>query len=182
MTESETARILATFRAAYPAFYRGMTKEDLSLVTKLWQKMFAEESYWTVAAAAELLICTKTDSYPPSIGAVKEHIRELSAPAPTGEQAAWALVMKAASRGIYHSREEFDALPEDVRAAVGTADQLHSWALMDSEELQTVVASNFMRTYRQIAKRTALLQALPEQRKAELKIENEQKLIGGKER
>ena len=49
------------------------------------------------------------------------------------------------------SDEEFAKLPPDVQRAVGSPNMLRTWAVVNYEELQTVIASNFKRDYRAIA-------------------------------
>ena len=58
------------------------------------------------------------------------------------------MVSKACSNGIYGYREEFAKLPPEVQRAVGAPEQLREWAMMDSDTVQSVVASNFQRNYR----------------------------------
>ena len=55
---------------------------------------------------------------------------------------------KACSNGIYGYREEFDKLPPTLQKAVGTPQTLHDWAVVDSADFQTVIQSNFLRSYR----------------------------------
>ena len=44
--------------------------------------------------------------------------------------------------------EEFNKLPYILQRLVGSANKLREWARMNSETLETVVGSNFMRSYR----------------------------------
>jgi hypothetical protein len=65
------------------------------------------------------------------------------------EAEAWALVRKAASNSFYgQAAKEFDKLPPILQRLVGTPNQLRDWGMMDSNEFNTVVASNFQRSYR----------------------------------
>ena len=63
------------------------------------------------------------------------------------------MVSKALHNGIYGYKDEFDKLPPTVQAAVGRAEQLREWAVMDIGEVESVVASNFMRSFKTIQKR-----------------------------
>lgn len=61
---------------------------------------------------------------------------------------AWSMVSKAICRSGYNSEEEFSKLPEDVQRSIGDARQLFVWSQMDINEVETVVQSQFLRSYR----------------------------------
>jgi hypothetical protein len=77
------------------------------------------------------------------------------------EQEAVMLVMKATRNGLYGAKEEFDKLPPILQRLVGSPEQIRSWSLMSEDDIQTVVASNLMRSYRVVAKQEEYRQALP---------------------
>ena len=64
------------------------------------------------------------------------------------EDEAWVLVSKACSNGNYGYHEEFQKLPDIVRKAVGNEMNIHKWAAVPQDEFQTVIGSNFKRSYR----------------------------------
>ena len=66
---------------------------------------------------------------------------------------AWSMVRKAIGDGNYHAEERFNDLPEIVQKAVGSPSMIRSWAMADSNEVSTVIASNFQRAYKQIVQR-----------------------------
>lgn len=161
MNQTETLKILAVLRGAYPMFYKDMKRAEADSVIALWNEMFADEPYPLVATAVKALISSDSKGYPPHIGAVKEKIRELTAPKGLSAQESWNLVSNALRNGIYGAEQEFAALPPEVQAVVGSASQLHDWAMMETETVQSVVASNFQRSFRIIQKRNEDLQKLP---------------------
>jgi predicted small lipoprotein YifL len=77
------------------------------------------------------------------------------------EQEAWALVSKAIRNSAYNSAEEFAKLPPVVQRLVGSPSQLREWGQMDSDTVNSVVASNFQRSYRARAKNERDYLALP---------------------
>ena len=77
------------------------------------------------------------------------------------EGQAWALVEKATRNGGYGYKEEFDKLPPIVQKAVGSPSQIHEWAMMDSDTVKSVVASNFMRSYKIMLKREKEMALIP---------------------
>ena len=81
-------------------------------------------------------------------GAINERILQARELCELTENDAWVLVLRAVSRGIYNSAEEFAKLPEEVQRIVGHPRQLHEWALLDAGEVNTVIASAFRRSWR----------------------------------
>lgn len=162
MNSSETKMVLATLKVAYPSFYRDMNREELTAAVNLWQRIFAEDDYNLVSAAVLALISSRVEGYPPTPGAVKEKIYMLQEPNQLNEEEAWSLVSKALRNGYYGAEKEFKKLPPEVQAAVGRPEQLREWALMDVETVQSVVASNFMRTFRTTEKRRKDMAMLPQ--------------------
>lgn len=148
MTREETLQILSVLKAAYPNFYRDMQKRDAESAVALWHDMFADDDSVLVAAAVKTLIATDKQGFPPHIGAVKEKLRMIQCPQAMTEAEAWGLVHKAVKRGLYNSREEFDKLPLMLQRLVGSHNQLRDWAMMDADTVQSVVASNFQRSFR----------------------------------
>lgn len=161
MTRDETIAILSVLKVAYPNFYKGMAKQDALQAVALWAEMFKDDPAELVSAAVKALIATRTEGWPPNVGEVKEKLRSLAVTDELTEAGAWALVEKACRNGLYGYQEEFDALPPIVKKSVGSANQLREWAMMDGGELKTVVASNFMRSFRVMQKREKDLSLLP---------------------
>ena len=160
MTYNETLMVLAVLKAAYPHAFKDMRRADGEAMAKLWQLQFDAEPFTDVQAAVNALISTRTVGYSPTIGEVKEKLHQMRSRSELTDSDAWAMVAKACTNGIYGYREEYAKLPPEVQAAVGAPEQLREWAVMDTETLQSVVASNFMRSYRttrQRAKETAML-------------------------
>lgn len=162
MNLSETKGVLAVLRAAYPKFYAGMEREELYAIVNLWQRQFAADDGNAVMAAVEALIATRTSTFPPVIGEIKEKLEFLREPEGLTEQEAWAMVSKACKNGIYGYRKEWDKLPPEVQETIRCPEQIREWALCDTDEFETVVASNFMRSFKVIAKRKKETAMLPE--------------------
>lgn len=166
MNRKETVSVLALLRAAFPAFYREMDRRELEKIVDLWEDMFRQDDGRIVAAAVKALIAAKTDSFPPSVGAVKEKVRQIAEPETVSEQEAWSRISKALRNGTYGAEQEFAALPEDLQRVVGSPEQLRAWAAMDEKSVQSVVASNVQRSYRAKAQASREFSALPEDVKA----------------
>lgn len=147
MNQTETLKIMAVLRGAYPAFYRDMSRKEAESVVALWAEMFAEDDVAVVAAAVKALIATDDKGFPPHIGAVKAKVRQITQPSGMTPQEAWNLVAKAIRNSAYESREEYEKLPKEIQRLVGSPNQLRDWALMDSDTVHSVVASNFQRSF-----------------------------------
>ena len=159
MDTRETMKMMAVLKAAYPRYYQGLGQEELRQAAALWETMLGEYPYETVSKAVKALIATM--KFVPTIADVIEKIQLITTPPALGEVEAWGLVKRAVKNGYYHSREEFDRLPETVQAAIGHHEVLREWSQVDVDDVETVVGSNFMRAYRAKQKQAKELGALP---------------------
>ena len=161
MDRTETIKIMAVLRGAYPQYYAKQSTEDLQGIVALWTEMFADDAYSTVAMAVKALIKNRTSTFPPGIGEITEKIMKITQPEEMTEQEAWALVAQATRNSAYNSADEFAKLPPIVQKIVGSPAQLREWAMMESDQVASVVASNFQRSYRARAKSEREYIALP---------------------
>lgn len=159
MTDVETGRLIAVMAEIYPRFLDGRNIES---TVSLWQKIFARDSYKEVEAALFAFVSTDEKGFPPAPGAIRAMLNRLRQPeGETTETEAWAMVQKATRNSLYNADKEFAALPEDVQRCVGSPAALREWAMMDTETLNSVVSSNFMRGYRARAVQVREMQKLP---------------------
>ena len=161
MDRVETLEIMRILKAAYPNYYKDMTKADAEGIVDLWATMFADEPVGVVAAAVKAHISSDAKGFPPHIGAIKNAIAKLMQPEMMTEQEAAAIVLRAAANGSYGAEEEFDKLPPVLQRLVGSPSQLKEWAAMEADAVQSVVASNLQRSYREIAQREREMLTLP---------------------
>ena len=161
MDIEESRRIMAAIRTAYPMYYHDMSESELIQAVKLWAEMFADDPARDVAAAVKAYMTSDVKGFPPSIGQIKTKLRMIARNEADilTETAAWAMIRKAIANSGYHAQEEYERLPESLKACV-TPDLLRSWAL-DETSSEQVIASNLMRSYRDSAKRQEEYDALP---------------------
>ena len=155
--------IMTLLQSEYPNSFVNMDKRTMQLKMNLWEKEFAADDINLVYAAVRLYM-EKPERFAPNIGQIRDNMNTLLK-ADTQEltdQSAWALVSKACANGLYHDREEFEKLPPEVQRAVGGPEQLRAWAKMDEETVESVVSSNFKRTYRTTQERAKQVEALPD--------------------
>ena len=161
MNRVETIKILSVLQVAYPSFYRGNEDQDAESTISLWMAMFDEEPYELVGAAVKAFIAGDAKGFPPAIGQIKERVRQITQPEEMTEQEAWSYVSKALRNSTYGSNEEFAKLPPEIQAVVHDPGQLKQWALSPADEVETVIASNFMRSFRAKQKAKKDYLALP---------------------
>lgn len=150
MDKKECAKVLAILQANYQASYKGYNTEDATALINLWAELFADANYSEVIAAVKAIMLSDSSDFAPSIGKINNKIYELREKASGNDMTAaeaWALVKAALSRGIYYSEEEFNKLPAKIQRIVGSPNQLRTWAVGDISATDTVIASNFMRSY-----------------------------------
>lgn len=161
MNRKDAAGIMAILQTAYPTYYAKQSAQERMEAVNLWAELFANDPGPVVAAAIKSIIVSSPNPFPPSIGEIKNKMHDLTTPADLSETEAWAMVSKAIRNGIYGYKTEFDKLPPTVQAAVGRAEQLREWAVMDIGEVESVVASNFMRGFKTIQKREREIALIP---------------------
>lgn len=151
MTRPETLMLMSTLRAAYPMYYAKQGVEDAKAAVNLWHMMFADDDAQLVSAAVKAFIATDTKGFPPVVGQIKAKLdmilREAYGGGELTPMEAWGKVQKAIRNSSWHAQEEFDKLPDTIRAVLGGPSALRDYAMMDSETVNSVVASNFQRSF-----------------------------------
>lgn len=175
MNLKETAEVLAIIHATYPQTV-AQTDNALRAKMNVWQEIFTEEPVSVVMAAAKAFIATDTRGYMPAPGQIKEQIAAIKNQAEITEQEAWDMVMEALRNSAYNSQVEYAKLPEEIKRAVGSHNMLKSWASVDHNELQTIIASQFKNAYKAIIAKKRSLEKIPEKVKA-IAAEEGKKLI-----
>lgn len=162
MTIEETGAVMDILQAAYPRYYSGPSAPEPEQAVTLWATMFEGDDLQLVLAAVKAFIATDAKGFPPHIGAIKEKLRQLTAPQETTEMEAWGMVYRAICNSGYNAEREFEKLPKPLQSIVGSPHQLYEWSQMDSDTVQSVIASNFQRSYRARANHEREFAALPE--------------------
>lgn len=157
MNKKETAKLLGLIQAYYPSFKNG---RNLDVTINGWQIIFADDPYELVEAALIAYVSTDTKGFPPMPGALKDQMKPKVKE--TNELEAWHEVRKALTNSMYSSKTEFENLSPLCKKIIGSPSVLREWAMMDFSELDTVIASNFMRNYRTIAQNMRDYEKLPE--------------------
>lgn len=165
MTKKETAQIIFLLKEYYPASFESSNLENR---VQAWHLILKDFDYKEAEAAVVAFVSTDTKGFMPSVGQIVDKITSLKAGPEMTEMEAWALVQRACKNSLYNAAEEFAKLPEVVRRIVGSHNQLRDWAMCSQDEFNTVIQSNFMRSYRARAASEKEMLKLPESVKAVL--------------
>lgn len=172
MTRDECKKILMTIEVLYPNF----KIENMTGTINSWFIILQDYDYKMIEAGLKIFTATSGSAFAPSVSELIAYARKPQELKQTDAATAWVQVRKAIRNGIYHAGEEFDNLPEDVQRVVGSPNQIYTWALMESREIDSVVCSNFRKAYETMQKRDNDLKALP-QNIQNLLQQTEQKML-----
>lgn len=164
MNKKETAGILTILKVSYPFFYKNINEQDIIDTVNVWTTMFADDDVRIVIEATKALIMTHKD-YPPTIAHIKEKIELLTKQPVMSEMEAWSIVLKAIKDSYYNAQTHFDNFPPTIQQTIRIPSQLREWGQMESEVVNSVVASNFMRSYKANVQHAQQIERLPESTK-----------------
>lgn len=173
MEREEFSNLVKGMKAVYsdPKF---ITDRD---AFNVWYEMLKDIPYMICQASVHKYMAT--NKFPPTIADIRQGAMEITEEKELNEGEAWSLVYKAISNASYRAKEEFEKLPEDCQRAIGSPAILKEWASMDIGEVNTVIQSNFMRSYKVERKRSKELAQLPSvTRDLIAKVVESTKLIG----
>lgn len=176
MNKEETIKILSFLKASYPRWAENLQANDAKIMVEIWMDAFKEHDVGIVMAAAKAH--RDTEKWPPAIAEINDKINLIKGKtnAMTGQEA-WALVRKALKNGLYHAKEEYDKLPAEIQSSIGDHYALKAWAEMSLDELETVIQSQFIKSYKVKSEQKQEYDKLPSDVKA--MIESTTKMIGG---
>lgn len=157
MTKTEVRQLLAMTQAVYPN-YNPPSREA---AVNAWLMCLSEYDNNVVTAAFKAYMTTDTSGFAPSIGQLLDKLHAIQSPQELNEMEAWSLVSKALRNGYYGAVEEFNNLPPLVQKAVGSPDNLRNWSQTDTNSIENVVQSNFMRSYRLVVNRENEIKKMP---------------------
>lgn len=157
MQTNEIVKLFMMMQVAYPNYKVENKKEAVMF----WDIMLKEYSYEQVENAFKVYVSTDSTGFAPSIGQLIAKVKTIEEPAQLNESEAWGLVSKAIRNGYYGAVEEFSKLPPLVQKAVGSPDNLRNWSQTNLESVETVIQSNFLRSYRAEAQRAEEISKMP---------------------
>lgn len=161
MNRDETIKLLTLVKLSYPMWSKDLKDTDARAMVMLWGDMLGEYEFDIVQAALKSLLAT--NKWPPSIAEIIEKAQFINSGGrqELSEIEAWSMVRKALGNGTYGAREEFERLPSEIQAVLREPATIKNWAQLEPTEIDTVVASNFMRSFKEVRKREKEYKALP---------------------
>ena len=142
MNREQAIIVLKLLKTAYPRFYANMTKDEAENTVALWTDMFKGDNPELVLIAVKKLIGEL--EFPPTISDVKKSMYSITDNTASDIEL-WNRFLKAISRSGYNSVEEFDKLPELLQKFAGSPQQLKTYAMMDSDTVNSVVKGQFLK-------------------------------------
>lgn len=158
MTLDDTKKLLMAIDSIYPSF----NVENPIATAETWTWALSEYPASAVMAALQVYIKSNNTGFAPSVSQLIGCMYKTHDNSHLSEGEAWALVKKAIQNGNYGSEEEFEKLPPLVKRAVGNSNMIRQWAMSETDEVNTVVASNFQRTYRTLLEKQRFNDRVPQ--------------------
>jgi len=149
MTKAEIAKLIYVVKATYPNSFSRYTTQDLDNMISAWLSVLTDYTYEQGSAGLKVYLSSDTKGFPPCPGQIVDNILKLCKPKiaeMTGTEA-WAIVRKAIRNGYYGAEEEFEKLPPACQRAIGSPASLRELAQIDTETVETVEQSHFIRAY-----------------------------------
>lgn len=159
MTKEQVIKVMEYFQAAFSGFYEG---KDTKEVLTVWYDVLAKEDPGIVSVAAKNYVRTKR--FPPTVADLLEQIEMIKRP--DNDADLWAKIYTAASNGLYHADEEFNKLPPECQAFVGSPAALTDLAQTDAGTMNTVVKGQFLKRVANIREHQTVQNGLPMEVKA----------------
>ena len=157
MTREEVQKILAVIDVTFPNF----KANNIPATIDAWYMFLADYSYQDISMALKIFVTTENSGFAPSPSQLIGMINKTKALTMTTEVEVWREVRQAIRNGIYGSETEFEKLSDTAKKMVGEAGQLREWAMLPSEDIDTVVQSNFKSRFKTMQTRQAEINAMP---------------------
>lgn len=150
-------KLFAYIKALQPKFEIPKSDDELLIMIKAWHDMIGDMPEEMIKAAVQHHAASSP--FPVTVHDIRQFTVKQNED--ISEQEAFNLVRKAINNSAYRAAEEFEKFSPVIKRIVGTPEQLREWGRMDVETINTVVASNFMRSYRAVDKSAKEYAALP---------------------
>lgn len=165
MTDQETAKLCAVIVATYPSHFRDYSDSEKRTMLGVWKNMLEGYTYDQANAGLKMFIRSDKKGFPPVAGQVIDQIEKIKPRSDSNltEAEAWSIVKRAIENSTYNAEEEFEALPDTLKRAVGSPANLKEWATMEDGDIKLpVIESNVMRSYRSASKMANEEKLIPE--------------------
>lgn len=164
MNKADTAKLLFIVKANYSKHYKDMSEEEFKNTVTAWHLCLSDYDYNLAQAGLKVFLTSDTKGFPPVVGQIIDGIHRIMRYESDSltELDAWGLVYKAVCNSYYNSESEFCKLPDIVQRAVGNPARLKEWSQLDIKDIQTIIQSNFMRSFRAVQENERVYRKMPQ--------------------
>lgn len=158
MTKNDVAELIMILKEYYP---RDVESTNIETKVSAWHLILRDYEKNIILNAALVFVSSDTKGFMPTPGQIINKISVIrKSDNDMTEMEAWGYISKAIRNSIYNSKEEYYYLPEILRKCV-TPELLRDWAMVEGDDVQTVIQSNFLRTFRVKKESVKEFEALP---------------------
>lgn len=165
MTREETKMIITMLSSVYVNEFSKLKEEQVIRMIDVWTMLFEDEDANKIATVTKTYLKSSTNAFMPTPAMLINMAYELFEPKGMTEQEAWNILLHAITHCDYYPKRTYDMLPLEIQALC-TPNQLYEWGQINTETLNTVVASNFMRSFKVREKNRVDYERLPNDTKA----------------
>lgn len=173
MNKNEIAQLIYIVKANYPKYYKNISETEFLNIVDVWYMCISDYDYNLAQAGLKIYFTSDITGFPPSVGQVIDCIHKISSNQENTmtEMEAWGYVYKAICNSGYNSIQEFERLPDIVQSTVGNPARLKEWSQVNLDEVQTVIQSNFMRSFKAVQNRKKEYSKMPSEVKKMINTE-----------
>ena len=176
MIRDETKMIIKMLSSVYINEFSKLTEEKVLNMIDVWTMLLEDEDANKIATVTKAYLKSNPNAFMPTPAMLINMAYEMFAPKGMSEQEAWNTLYKAICNSGYNAQYEYDHLPSEIKPLC-TPSQLRELGMMNIETLNTVVASNFMRSFKAKEKQRTDYAKLPNETKNMIsELHNQMKL------
>ena len=169
MTIDETSKLIDFFKAVYPNYYKSFTPATMDKHLVALASVYEPFDVHDVFRGAKAFVSADTTGFPPQPGQVIEYANRIKNPSKNGSGIeAWNLVRRAVNSPRDQYQAAFDVLPDTVKKIVGSPATLMAWGNVEETEFDTVIQSNFLRSYEALVQKQNVERRIPDSLKIAL--------------
>lgn len=157
MTREQTVDLVRSIVNIFPNW----KPENLTETVNAWHWALEEYPAPAIKGSLQIYLRTNKSGFAPSVSQLIDGMHKPKDQDRMTEGEAWYLVKKAIADSNYNAKERFEELPPEVQRAVGGHEMLRQWAMTDSDEINTVIMSNFQRTYKAVVSQNEYAERVP---------------------
>ena len=155
MTREELRQLLVLLKEYYPNSFSNHTAEGSQLFFSIWLETFKDEDARLVQAATLKCIQQNLTNFAPTIGQIRQMMKEIAGVKPMDADEAWKQVRhiwsNLASDNPSEISAEYDSLPQSVKRIYSPADLIELAFHTTSHDIEAYEKPRFMNMYKSIA-------------------------------